>query len=324
MLIGTNRLLLRLSEAMMKKTVSITVSLLLLIGGMAGAASIGSTAGTTAGEFLRLGAGARAAAMGEAFGAVADDVYSLYWNPGGLANIDGRQALLAHTMWFMDVNHEYAAYAQKLPGNLGAAGISVTYLMTSFEKRSGDTDSADSSGNVGDMAVGVTYARPLVYGINGGVTAKYISSTLDADTAVSAAFDIGLQKRLPFWGERVNLGLSVLNLGGSLKYISDAVAIGNTFDLGVAVRDAYIKNLKFAVDYRMMLNSTSNSVNAGIEYAWQAAPDITILPRAGFESQNSSLTAGFGFCWKQYELDYAFLTHADLGTANRISFNLKF
>ena len=41
--------------------------------------------GTTSAEFLLLGAGARGAALGGSFAAIASDVTALYWNPGGLA-----------------------------------------------------------------------------------------------------------------------------------------------------------------------------------------------------------------------------------------------
>ena len=43
--------------------------------------------GTTTANFLKLGAGARAEAMGGAYAAVADDATALYWNPAGLTRI---------------------------------------------------------------------------------------------------------------------------------------------------------------------------------------------------------------------------------------------
>ena len=46
----------------------------------------GQRAGITTAQFLKIGVGARASAMGEAFTAVANDASALYWNPAGLAH----------------------------------------------------------------------------------------------------------------------------------------------------------------------------------------------------------------------------------------------
>ena len=43
--------------------------------------------GTTSAEFLLLGAGARGAALGNSFAALAADPTALYWNPAGIAEM---------------------------------------------------------------------------------------------------------------------------------------------------------------------------------------------------------------------------------------------
>ena len=55
-----------------------------------------SKTGTTAGQFLKLGVGSRAMALGGAFTAIANDASALYWNPSGLSRIKGSQILLKH------------------------------------------------------------------------------------------------------------------------------------------------------------------------------------------------------------------------------------
>src|SRR3989339_683754 len=145
-------------EAFMKKVFYLAVIILTIVT-FANAVSISENAGTTTGEFLRIGAGARPAGMGEAFASVADDVYSLYWNPAGLSKVTQKQALLAHTFWYEDVSHEYASYVHPLSDNKGTAGISVTYLSTTYEKRAGDTEEPDSNASIGDLAVGLSYGR---------------------------------------------------------------------------------------------------------------------------------------------------------------------
>ncbi|MEQ1920553.1 MAG: hypothetical protein ABL955_15300, partial [Elusimicrobiota bacterium] len=48
------------------------------------AAAMSSAAGTSGAQFLKLGSGARAGAMADAFAAIADDANAAYYNPAGL------------------------------------------------------------------------------------------------------------------------------------------------------------------------------------------------------------------------------------------------
>ena len=279
-------------------------------------------AGTTAGDFLRIGVGARAAAMGEAYSAVADDVYSMYWNPAGLSEVKDRQLLLTHTAWYEDVNHEYAGYVHPLANGKGALGLSATYLGTSFEKRAGDTEAADSNGSVSDVAIGAGYGRQLIWGFRGGLALKYIHSRLDTYTAGTYGIDAGLQR--PSKSGKTVLGLAVTNLGGKLKYVSDKVELGQTFDLGLMVRDMFFNNLTFATDARSLFNNSNISLNAGLEYKWVSGGDWALSPRVGFKSYDSQLSYGLGFGRSLYQLDYAFVPHADMGQAHRLSLSIKF
>jgi len=279
-------------------------------------------AGGTTGEFLQLAAGARPAAMGEAYGATADDVNSLYWNPAGLAELKNSQVLLAHTVWYLDTSHEYAAYAQPL-GEAGAFGISATYLTTTFEKRAGDTEDPDATGAVGDLAVGASYGRQLIWGIEGGATAKYINSKLDSYTASTLAFDLGLRRACPGY-ENLLVSLVATNLFGALKYVDDSVSLGSTLDFGLALKEAYFKNLHVALDLRTLADVSNFSANVGAEYVWSLTESFSLSPRLGLKSNGLEFSAGLGITWKGIGLDYAFVPQADLGNTQRISLQIAF
>src|SRR5512135_545573 len=65
-----------------------------------------------AGEFLTLGVGGRALAMGGATVALANDVTAGYWNPAALALIDYPEMMLMHNEQFAGlVNNDYGAVA---------------------------------------------------------------------------------------------------------------------------------------------------------------------------------------------------------------------
>ena len=52
--------------------------------------------GISTAEFLKIGVGSRATAMGETFIAISNDVTALYWNPAGLAQFDKDEIIFSH------------------------------------------------------------------------------------------------------------------------------------------------------------------------------------------------------------------------------------
>jgi hypothetical protein len=97
-------------------------------------ASATAHAGKYAGEFMALGGGARAMAMGGAFIAVADDATAAFWNPAGLAHFDRLQArpdewqmIFMHSERFGDmVDYNYFSAAFPLRG--GESGWGITFI----------------------------------------------------------------------------------------------------------------------------------------------------------------------------------------------------
>ena len=59
----------------------------------------GQRAGISTAQFLKIGVGGRAAALGEAFIAVANDASALYWNPAGLVQFEENQVMFSHNSW---------------------------------------------------------------------------------------------------------------------------------------------------------------------------------------------------------------------------------
>jgi len=80
-----------------------------------------------AGEFLSVGAGARGLGMGGAFCAVSDDATAGYWNPAGLASLEGQQAMLMHSERFGGlVRYDYLGYAR----SDGTTGLGASLFRT--------------------------------------------------------------------------------------------------------------------------------------------------------------------------------------------------
>src|SRR5450631_1540511 len=68
-----------------------------------------SDPGTTAANFLKLGIGPRAIAMGNAQVGLANDVYATYWNPAGLARLETPEAGFVQNQYLENISEQYLA-----------------------------------------------------------------------------------------------------------------------------------------------------------------------------------------------------------------------
>ncbi|MFH1619060.1 MAG: PorV/PorQ family protein, partial [bacterium] len=140
-------------------------------------------AGTTGADFLNLGVGARALALGGAYSAVAEDASGVYWNPAGLVQISRLSASFMRANYLADISYQYAAYAHRLDD---ASVVAGSILMTDIGTiKHTDRDNNDL-GNFSpqDQAYTVSYSRGILElsdkerDVSMGVSAKYIRSKI--------------------------------------------------------------------------------------------------------------------------------------------------
>ncbi|OGR97305.1 MAG: hypothetical protein A2016_00200 [Elusimicrobia bacterium GWF2_62_30] len=285
----------------------------------------GGGAGTSAFQFLQLGAGARPAAMGDVFAGVSGDVNSIYWNPAGLAAIERRELAMTHALWLEDIT--YTNIACGLPLRNGAVGVAFNVL------NSGNIPEADNTGqrlgenyDMSDVMAVASYARTLG-NLALGANLKYITSRIEEETAHAYAADIGaLYSGFRLAGRKLDVGLSVQNAGTKARYVEEEYPLPVTARAGWALELA--KGLLVASD----LNYTEKDLDlrAGAEYT-HALGTVILAARAGYRGDTvkelgalSGLTAGMGVKWSAYQLDYAWNSFTDLGITHRISLGIKF
>ncbi len=96
----------------------------LLSFALTGLLAFSASADKYAGEFMYVGAGARALALGSAYSAVADDITAGYWNPAGLVQSRNKSIALMHSERFGGlISYDYLAYSQEHNGDMYAASL---------------------------------------------------------------------------------------------------------------------------------------------------------------------------------------------------------
>ena len=172
--------------------------------------------GTSAANFLKIGVGGRAAAMGGAIVGNIDGPNSMFWNPAGIANASGVEFSINQNDWILDLKHSY--FAVVFPGGkIGHIGFSVNYLdmgrmsrTTEFEPEGTGTTFTAS-----DIAIGFTYAKKMSDRFNAGFQLKVVQESISFTSASAIAVDAGSQYITRFSG--LKIGMSITNFGTKMR-----------------------------------------------------------------------------------------------------------
>jgi hypothetical protein len=263
-------------------------------------AEIFEKVGTVGAQFLKIGVGARGVAMGEAFVAVTGDATSTYWNPAGIASIEGSQFTLNHSSWLAELSHEYAAYVFSYKFIPGVLAVSATVLQmdplpeTSEFKQEGTGYSFDA----GSMAFGLTYARMLTDRFSFGATVKWVHEGLADFSGETVAVDLGTIYDTGF--RDIKIGMAFVHMGSGYTFIDG----GKESPMPVTFKVGGAMPLMNSPDHRVLGAAEFNHppdgaerLNVGGEYVFQRfAPNFEVAVRGGyrFNRDEEGLTGGFG------------------------------
>ena len=275
-------------------------------------------AGSTAAEFLNIGAGSRATAMGGAYSSIANDPSACYWNPAGLSNIEGSALMLQHNEHYQDLQHEYVAYASPIVKN-GVLGISVSYLHMGAIMGYDDGDTPTESFKVYDIAYGMSYGHRFSDYLSIGVGAKNIRQSISDVKAGGWAFDMGLMVDIG----QFDLSVGVANLGSGIKYEVETFDLPTEYRAGLGF-SPITKPFTLVAEYGYCIDG-SERLALGVEY--DIINDFSI--RSGYRPReinngDGRFAVGCGLkIWGQ-RIDYSFLPDSDLGSSHRFSATIAF
>ena len=278
--------------------------------------------GSEAAAFLKLDAGARAAAMGGAFTAVGDDASSVFYNPAGPALAHQQELMLSHSEWVAGLKNEHAAYILPVSPRL-TLFTGITALLSpsldSYDNFGDKTGSFSAMDGAAGAGLSWAFSRDLF----GGVFAKTVYQQADSRKAFAYAGDFGLVKT---FGDSVRLGLSAQNLGTKMKLYSESFALPLTYRGGAACR---VGEFAWLTAEAVKTGQSAAVFAAGAEGDYSFGRTETAFARLGYttgrsKNAGSGFSAGAGLRSNDLRIDYAFSPFGDLGDTHRITLTLKF
>ncbi|MFZ0391198.1 MAG: PorV/PorQ family protein [Calditrichia bacterium] len=321
-------------------------------------ASAVSKTATAAAQFLKIGVGPRAVALGGSFSGLANDASALYWNPAGAVWINGGHFQAMHNEWFADINHEFLGLVVPF-SPAGSFGLSMISL-TAPEMEQTTIEQPDGTGiyfDVQDIAIGLTYSRKLTERFSFGLTGKYVQQRIFNETATTLALDLGGMLRTGFYG--MKLGIAMNNFGGKLRMqgrdllvsYDDQPGLGGnpltsaaletqewplptSFRIGLAVdligpgegfiqREAQRLTL-LADGYNV--NDAAETMSLGLEYSWNEYFFLRGGYRINHDLETFSAGTGIQVPLQRWMLqaDYAISSMGDLGYIHRMGLGFRF
>lgn len=294
----------------------------------------GQRAGISTAQFLKIGVGGRASAMGESFIAIADDASALYWNPAGIAQFNKNQLIISHNVWVVDINNDFigAVYHLDDDNSFGASLTAVTMDDMPVTTEFAPFGTGEYFGYT-DIAVSITYARKMTKQFSFGGSVKYVEETMDKLKMRGVMIDLGTYYKTGLGSTR--FAVTVSNFGSELAPDGQITLVGNReidewqsfapptiFRIGFALEPYESEEHRITTSIQLNHpNDNSENVAIGAEYAWQNM----FLLRGGYKFNVDEQNFSFGVGVKvpisiaEFSFDYSYTNFERLGSAHRFS-----
>ena len=170
-------------------------------------------------SFLRLPVSAHAAAIGgENISLTEDDPTMIFHNPALINNVSDKSINL-NIMTYMQGTVTASASFVKSLKERASWGVSGQFMSYGSIKETTVNNEQTGTFSPKDIALAGTFAYMLTNDLSGGITARFISSTIGSYSSAAVGFDLGLN----YVNEERGWSLSAVakNLGGQIKAYED-------------------------------------------------------------------------------------------------------
>ena len=280
--------------------------------------------GTSAMQFVRMGGGARTAALGGAR-AAGHEAETVLWNPAGLARLGGPEATFTYERGPVDTNLQTAAAAWPRAGRRDALAVGVIHFGA------GEIDGMDETGARRDAFTGsdflasIGYARMQTREVAIGAAAEWVRSELAGVTGSGLAVSLGVQAARPRQG--LVGGVAVRHLGPAVRFEREedplpmTIAAGGSWRPKIPVKGWRVPPIELLVEGAW---SADLKMQAGAGLEVEPAPGL--FARGGYRTGNHAgggLSAGIGLRVKEWVLDYAYAPYGALGGTHLVTLTAR-
>ena len=270
-------------------------------------------------SFLRLPVSAHVAALGGDNITISDDDPTLiFHNPALIANVTDNSLNLNY-MTYMEGCKAASASFVKAWKERATWGVSAQYMDYGKMKQTtaGNIEQGDFSAK--DIALAGTFTYLLGNNFSGGITARFVSSSIGSYTSAAVAVDLGAN----YMNEETGWSLSAVakNLGGQIKaYDDDFERIPLDLQIGITKRligsplrisatlsrlnnwdQGFIKHLTIGGD---LLLGTQFYVSAG--YNFRRSSEMKIKDSEGESNHSAGLSIGGGIQLQRFKLNVGY------------------
>ncbi len=298
----------------------------------------GQRAGISTAQFLKIGVGGRATAMGDAFIAVANDASALFWNPAGVSQIENDQVMFSQNEWVVDIKHEFLGAVYHLSVWMLSSIVTALHMEDMPVTTEFQPYGTGEFFKFGDIAVGVTYSRKMTEQFSFGGTIRYLEETLDKLKMRGIMIDLGTYYWTGLGSTR--FAVAITNFGNELSPDGKVVLFGKReksnwqsfspptmFRIGFAFEPYETEEHRVTTSIQLNHpNDNSENVSLGAEYSWRKMLSLRAGYKINVDEQDFTFGAGVTLpvAIADVTVDYAYANFERLGSAHRFSLILGF
>lgn len=298
-------------------------------------------------KWLSIPVGARASALGSAYTAMAADAGAVFWNPAGLALIEGGHVFLSQTQWIADikVNAGSLTYTYGDVGTFGIHFLAMDWGEFRGTRFTGGAELFEQTGNFSPESwlVGLSFARRVSdkfsFGGNLRLIRENLGSSLEGSFANPRKYNAKLDLVVIDFGtvfytgyKDLRIAMAMQNISQEKQYRFEAFPLPLTFKFGVAMNVLQViqkaennHGVTVSVD-AIHPRDFSERLHFGMEYGFKKMFFLRSGYKTNYDEEDVTLGGGarLSLGGTAFAVDYSYMAFKNFDAVHMFSFDFEF